>query len=154
MNGGRIRRGTAACVVALLACAATAWTHEPHAEEPVVTVYRTATCGCCKNWEEHLRTHGFRVESHEVDDLPAVKVRHGVPARLASCHTAVVGGYVVEGHVPADLVRRILDERPEVAGLAVPGMPMGSPGMEGPRSDPYEVVSFDRAGNTSVYARR
>lgn len=154
MNVRRIRRGVAMGAVALLAGAAAAWTHAPHAEGPVVTVYKSPACGCCRNWVVHLRTHGFRVETHDVDDVRPVKARHGVPAGLESCHTAVVGGYAVEGHVPADLVHRLLRERPRVAGIAVPGMPMGSPGMEGPRKDEYDVLTFDRDGKTAVYAKR
>ena len=111
-----------------MAGAAAAWTHAPRADGPVVTVYKTPTCGCCRSWVEHLRTHGFRVETHDVEDVQPVRARHGVPAGLASCHTAVVGGYAVEGHVPADLIARLLRDKPRVAGIAVPGMPMGRRG--------------------------
>ena len=154
MSVRRIRRGVAAAAAALVVGAATAWSHEPHAGGPVVAVYKSPSCGCCRSWVEHLRAHGFRVETHDVADVQPVKARHGVPAALASCHTALVGGYAVEGHVPADVVRRLLRERPRVAGVAVPGMPMGSPGMEGPRRDAYDVLTFDPAGKTAVYARR
>jgi hypothetical protein len=104
----------------------------------------------------HLRRHGFATTTRDVPDLGPIKARHGVPADLRSCHTALVAGYVVEGHVPADLIARLLRERPTVAGLAVPGMPVGSPGMEDPRGavEPYQVVTFDRSGRRGVFATR
>ena len=121
-----------------------------------VTVYKSPTCGCCAEWVTHLRRHGFRVKTEDRSDLQPIKARHGVPAELQSCHTALIGGYVVEGHVPADLIERLLRERPKVAGLAVPGMPVGSPGMEVPGvpADRYRVLTFDRSGKTEVYATR
>jgi hypothetical protein len=121
---------------------------------PLVTVYKSPTCGCCAAWVDHLEASGFRVETVDVDDLDAIKVQYGIPDSLASCHTAVVGGYVVEGHVPAGDVHRLLRERPEAGGLAVPGMPIGSPGMETPGrpSEPYAVLLVDDGG-TSVFAR-
>ena len=120
-----------------------------------ITVYKTATCGCCSKWVDHLRTHNFDVRAIDVEDIAAVKRTYGVPPELGSCHTAVVGGYVVEGHVPGEAVARMLRERPAIAGLTVPGMPIGSPGMEVPgRSEPYEILSFDRAGKSQVYERR
>jgi hypothetical protein len=118
---------------------------------PPVEVFKSATCGCCTKWVGHLRQHGFRVTAADVPDLAAVRAKHGVPDRVASCHTALVGGYVVEGHVPASDVRKLLRERPAARGIATPGMPMGSPGMEGPYVDPYDVVSFDRSGRVSVF---
>lgn len=122
---------------------------------PSVTVYKSPTCGCCGKWVDHLRDNGFQVIARDVADVDTYKLRYGVPRQLASCHTAVVGGYVVEGHVPADVVRRLLAEQPKFSGVAVPGMPIGSPGMEqGARQDPYEVVAFDRAGHVTVYERR
>ncbi len=102
----------------------------------------------------HLLENGFEVRTIEVADLGELKARHGVRPQLQSCHTAVVGGYVVEGHVPADVIARLLEERPDIAGLTVPGMPMGSPGMEGPYTESYDVLAFDAQGNTSVYASR
>jgi hypothetical protein len=121
-----------------------------------VTVYKSPTCGCCTEWVAHLRRHGFRVKTEDLPDLSSVKTRHGVPAALQSCHTAIVEGYVVEGHVPADLVERLLRERPRIVGLAVPGMPVGSPGMEVPGvpADRYRVLTFDRSGKTDVFATR
>lgn len=117
-----------------------------------VLVYRSPACGCCLGWAEHLREAGFRVRVEDRDDLGAVKADLGVPLDLSSCHTARVGGYVVEGHVPASDIRRLLDERPDVQGLAVPGMPVGSPGMEGPDPEPYDVVAFDGEGDRTVFA--
>lgn len=123
---------------------------------PEITVYKSPTCACCTEWVGHLRRHGFRVKTEDLADLRPIKVRHGVPAELESCHTALVGGYVVEGHVPADLIERLLRERPRVVGVAVPGMPVGSPGMAVPggRVDRYQVLTFDRSGKTGVFATR
>lgn len=122
---------------------------------PQVTVYKTATCGCCGKWVEHLQASGFDVVTRVLGDVAPVKAQYRVPAQLASCHTAVVDGYVVEGHVPADIIKRLLAERPAVAGIGVPGMPAGSPGMEmGGRQDPYQVLSFDADGKLEVYDQR
>lgn len=123
------------------------------AEAVEMVVYRSPTCGCCTAWVEHMRAAGFRVQVEDRVDLAPVKAEAGVPFDLSSCHTAVVEGYVVEGHVPAEDVRRLLAERPDVKGLAVPGMPVGSPGMEGPRPEPYTVVAFDGEGGREVFAR-
>ena len=119
-----------------------------------VEVYKTPTCGCCTKWVEHLQAHGFTVRSTNLQDLTEVKTKHHVPQRLHSCHTGVVNGYVLEGHVPATDVQRLLKERPAVAGLAVPGMPTGSPGMEvrGARAQPYDVIAFEKDGRTQVFA--
>jgi hypothetical protein len=119
-----------------------------------IKVYKTPTCGCCKAWVQHLRDNGFKVETVDMPDLSMVKQKYGVKPALQACHTAVVNGYVVEGHVPADLIMKLVKERPAVAGLAVPGMPAGSPGMEGASKAPYDVLTFDRAGRTRVYAHR
>ncbi len=122
------------------------------AEAPgVVKVYKTPTCGCCTGWVEHLRAEGFTVEAVDLPDLAQVKRDLGVDTPLMSCHTAVVDGYVVEGHVPASTIRRLLAERPEVTGIAVPGMPIGSPGMEGPNPETYDVLTFRRGGGTAVF---
>jgi hypothetical protein len=121
---------------------------------PVAVMYKDAHCDCCAKWGDHLRANGFTVISNNVTDLQAVKRRHGVPASLQSCHTAEVGGYIVEGHVPADLIQKMLRERPAIAGIAVPGMPVGSPGMEWTYTEPYDVIAFTRSGTTSVYASR
>lgn len=119
---------------------------------PTITVYKSKTCGCCNKWVEHLRANGFRVEAKDVLDIDAVKREHGIPPELGSCHTAVVGGYVVEGHVPAEFVAKMLRERPSIKGLAVPRMPIGSPGMEGSYVEPYDVIALEANGHTNVYA--
>ena len=114
-----------------------------------VQVFKTPTCGCCKNWVEHLEKAGFDVEVKDLPDLASIKRENGVPAELVSCHTALVDGYVIEGHVPASDIERLLAERPAVSGLAVPDMPLGSPGMEHPdpsRHQPYDVMSFGQGG--------
>lgn len=119
-----------------------------------VQVYKSPTCGCCANWVKHLQQHGFRTQVTETDDVAAIKTQHRIPARAQSCHTAVVDGYVIEGHVPAADVQRLLKERPAVVGLAVPGMPIGSPGMEVPNMKPqaYDVLTFDKQGQLKVFA--
>ena len=118
-----------------------------------MVVYKSPTCGCCGAWVDHAREAGFEVEVRDMPNVMPIKQEHGVPGHLSSCHTTLVGGYVVEGHVPVEDVRRLLDERPQIAGIAVPGMPAGSPGMEmGSRKDPYDVIAFTRDGAVSVYA--
>ncbi|MCU7931026.1 MAG: DUF411 domain-containing protein [Candidatus Thiodiazotropha sp. (ex Codakia rugifera)] len=119
-----------------------------------IVVYKSPTCGCCKKWIDHLKDNGFTVEVHNQRNMNPVKKELGVPRHLQSCHTAKVGGYVVEGHVPANLIVRLLKDKPQIKGLAVPGMPMGSPGMEGPRSDAYDILTFQQNGKTTVYASR
>jgi hypothetical protein len=120
-----------------------------------ITMYKSPTCGCCTDWGDHMKANGFVVTVRDLENLAPIKADVGVPARLQSCHTAVVEGYVVEGHVPADLVKKMLREKPQVVGIAVPGMPIGSPGMEqGPTKQPYDVVLFDAQGRTTVYAKR
>lgn len=122
---------------------------------PTVTVYHSPTCGCCGLWVDHLRANGFQVEVVERSNLAPVREQLGVPWALGSCHTAVVDGYAVEGHVPADVIHRLLRERPPVLGIAVPGMPLGSPGMEQlGRWEPYEVFTFDANGPREVYEVR
>jgi hypothetical protein len=122
------------------------------AKKPVITVYKDPSCGCCKSWIEHLIKHGYRVDAKDTPEMTEVKRTLGIPDGLTACHTAVVNGYLIEGHVPAADIARLLEEKPKVAGLAVPGMPMGSPGMEGPRAQHYQVLSFDKAGKTKVFA--
>jgi hypothetical protein len=122
-----------------------------------VTVYKTATCGCCGKWVEHLQRAGFNVVAADVShaDLMDIKRQNGVAGEHASCHTATVDGYTIEGHVPADAIARLLQEAPtDVKGLAVPGMPVGSPGMEGSYSEPYDIIAFDGSGGSSVYESR
>ena len=116
------------------------------AEEQVVTVHRDPDCGCCLGWVQHLQKAGFRTKVLETKDLDAVKKRLGVPDDLAACHTAEIAGYVVEGHVPAMALKGFLAEKPNATGLAVPGMPIGSPGMEGGRPERYDVVLFGPDG--------
>jgi hypothetical protein len=125
-----------------------------NAQGTLATVYKSPSCGCCAKWVEHMQQAGFQVEVHDMDDVQPVKDQHGVTASLASCHTALIGGYVVEGHVPAEVIQRMLREKPQIAGIAAPGMPRGSPGMEGPVKDRYDVVAFTRDGKTSVYETR
>lgn len=118
-----------------------------------VVMYKDPNCGCCTKWADHLRENGFQVREIDSADMRMIKAEAGLPAPLASCHTATVEGYVVEGHVPASSLRRLLDERPPLAGIAVPGMPLGSPGMEGPYpADRYDVIGFDRQGRTEVFS--
>lgn len=119
---------------------------------PVVQVTKNPACACCAEWVEHLKDEGFQVEVENTGDMAAAKRRWRVPGDLSSCHTARVGEYVIEGHVPGEDIRRLLAEKPDIVGLAVPGMPVGSPGMEGPRPVRYEVVAFDGSGGREVYA--
>ena len=119
-----------------------------------VKVFRSPTCGCCGLWVEHMKAAGFQVTDEITDDMPAIKQQYGVPANLSSCHTAIVDGYVVEGHIPAGDVMRLLAEKPNVAGIAVPGMPIGSPGMEsGNYVEPYIVFYFMEDGTPAPFAQ-
>jgi len=122
---------------------------------PLVEVFKTPTCGCCSQWVEHMRSNGFIVRTNDLADLSTIKKSRGVPDAVQSCHTAVVNGYVVEGHVPAADVHKMLKEKPAIAGIAVGGMPVGSPGMETPfvKAQPFDVMSFDKSGKTSVFAK-
>ena len=126
------------------------------AVRPAIKVYKSPSCGCCSKWIEHLRVAGFTVtvEDRTDQELTDIETRNGVTPKLSSCHTALVDGYVVVGHVPADVIFRMLKVRPKIIGISVPGMPMGSPGMEGPNPRPYDVLAFDKQGNTRVYASR
>lgn len=119
-----------------------------------MVVYKDPGCGCCEKWVELMRAADFEVAVRNTSDMDPIKRRYQVPAALASCHTAIVSGYVIEGHVPADLIRKLLAEKRKVVGLTVPGMVTGSPGMEGPNPQRYQVLSFDAAGKTAVYANR
>jgi hypothetical protein len=118
-----------------------------------MTVYKSASCGCCKEWVKYMERAGFAVTVVDMNDLSDVKRSSGVPVKLESCHTALVGAYVIEGHVPADLVKKILAEKPAISGLAAPGMPADAPGM-GTGKTPYEVIAWDKTGKTSVFAKR
>jgi len=121
----------------------------------LVEVWKDPNCGCCKDWVSHLEAHGFAVKVHETGNT-AMRAKLGIPQQLGSCHTALVGGYAIEGHVPAADIRRLLKDRPQAIGLTVPGMPVGSPGMDGKiygsRRDPYDVLLVRKAGDTSVFA--
>jgi len=121
---------------------------------PRIDVYKSPECGCCVAWVDHLKAAGFSVKVFDVDDTTAMRKRYGLSDRFGSCHTGIVDGYVVEGHVPAAEIKRLLAIKPKAIGLAVPGMPPGSPGMEVPgRSDPYEVFLVDKSGRETVFAR-
>jgi len=137
---------TALAPLALLACAGSA-------AAATLAVTKTATCGCCGKWVEHMRKAGFTVTVRDGADVTPTAKRLGVPDKLRSCHSAEIGGYAIEGHVPVADIKRLLAERPKAAGIAVAGMVMGSPGMEhGDHKEPYQVILFDRAGNTRVFA--
>jgi hypothetical protein len=123
------------------------------AAAPKVNVFKTRTCGCCAKWVEHLKANGFDVNVQEVASTVEYRKKYGVPDKLQSCHTAMVAGYAIEGHVPAADIHRLLKAGPKATGLAVPGMPAGSPGMEGPRSDAYSVILFDADGKGTVYQK-
>lgn len=135
-----------------VATAAAASSSAAVAGDPTLVVYKTPSCGCCKGWVKAMENAGFKVEVHDLADLSSIKHAAGVPSALEACHTARIGGYVVEGHVPAEDIRRLLANRPDIAGIATPGMPVGSPGMEGPYKDRYDVVTFDGSGRTTVFA--
>jgi hypothetical protein len=126
------------------------------AAAPLVEVWKSPTCGCCVDWIKYLQAKGFQVKVNDVGFTPAVRAKLGIDDRYGSCHTALVGGYAIEGHVPVREIRRLLHERPKAIGLAVPGMPIGSPGMDGPeyngRLDAYDVLLLDKNGTASVYA--
>lgn len=118
-----------------------------------VVMYKNPGCECCTAWSEHMKEAGFTVTEKPTGEMPGIKADLGVPYNMSSCHTALVDGYVVEGHVPVKEVKKLLKERPDAVGLAVPGMPVGSPGMEqGNRTEPYEVILFDKEGNGNTYA--
>jgi hypothetical protein len=126
------------------------------AQAAEIIVYKSPACGCCKKWVSHLEQHGYTLEAHNQsrDKLGSIKAEMGAPRGLQSCHTAKIGGYVIEGHAPADEIARLLKEKPQIKGLAVPGMPMGAPGMEGPRRDSYDVLALQENGKTSIFASR
>ena len=119
-----------------------------------MTVYKSASCGCCGKWIEHVQKHGFTVKVVSVDDVMAVKAKAGIPQKLASCHTTMVNGYVVEGHVPVADIKKLLAEKPKAKGIAVPGMPMGAPGMEhGSHREPFQTFLVKADGSSEVFAR-
>ena len=146
-----MKRNLAVLVAALLVTIAGATAQQ---KPPMVEVYKSPTCGCCSAWVAHLRDQGFEVRTIESDKVDELKATHRIPRQVLSCHTALVSGYVVEGHVPAADVARLLKERPAIAGIAVPGMPIGSPGMEvpGTKPQPFDVIAFGKDGSTRVFA--
>lgn len=152
MNARKLWSGVAVVSVAVVGVFAT--TGPTSGQSSKIVVYKRPECGCCGLWIEHVKAAGFRVSVRNRSDLVDIKDRYGITPALMSCHTAVVEGYAVEGHVPADLIQRLLRERPAVTGIAVPGMPAGSPGMEGLVRESYDVVTFDRSGMTRIYASR
>ena len=117
-----------------------------------MTVYRSPTCGCCGVWVEHAQKHGFKIKDLKTESMEALKQKHNIPTELASCHTAIIDGYVMEGHIPADDIKRFLSEQPKLAGLAVPGMPIGTPGMEARDiKQPFQVLAFNNKGEVEVF---
>jgi hypothetical protein len=144
----------AAAVVSLGAASATSSEASSRAPVSVITVYKSPSCGCCGKWVAYLRANGFEVKTVDLDDLGEIKAASGVPVQLQTCHTAIVEGYVVEGHVPVDAIRSLLHDRPKVAGIGVPGMPVGSPGMDGSPPQHYDVIAWDKTGKTTVYAKK
>ncbi len=121
--------------------------------ERKIVVYKSATCGCCKSWIAYLEKAGYEVEAIDRDDMQLVKAKYGVPRNVQSCHTGIIDGYVVEGHVPVEDIERMLAAKPEVVGISAPGMPVGAPGMEqGAQKDPYDVVAFRKSGDVAVFA--
>ncbi|MEQ1484072.1 DUF411 domain-containing protein [Methyloglobulus sp.] len=138
----------------LLLNAGFAWADVAQAEEKIdIVVNRSPTCSCCGKWVEHLKQNNFNVKDVVSDDVQAIKDKYGVTQELASCHTALVNGYVVEGHVPAKDIRTLLKNKPDVVGITVPGMPSGTPGMEmGGKKDAYQVISFDKKNQHQVFS--
>jgi len=138
---------------ALLAVTANVNAESTKTEAPVdIVVYRSPTCSCCEKWLTHLKENNFAIKDIVTDDVQAIKNKYGVSPEMASCHTAIVNGYVVEGHVPASDINTLLKTKPDIAGIAVPGMIVGTPGMEmGDKKEPYKVMSFDRQNHTAVF---
>ncbi len=154
-NGSRRWIGLTILIAVVATTAAWFGVRPSSADSADVVVYKTPACGCCNNWVAHLRDNGFEVSVINVSSTQPARERLGVPRRLGSCHTAQIGKYWVEGHVPADLMQRLTSEQPEdIGGIAVPGMPMGSPGMEGPNPVTYQVLAYGTDGQTTVYATR
>lgn len=143
MSRSRINKlVSGACLLTVFAGASSAFA------DPVIEVHSDPNCGCCGAWVEHLQDNGFEVAHHKQPDMRSIKIEQGVAPELASCHTAMVEGYVIEGHVPAADIKQLLEQRPDIAGLSVPGMPHGTPGMETGRVDDYAVLSFTRDDRT------
>jgi hypothetical protein len=140
------------CLLLLAAICLAAPASGAESSDDTIQVYKAPGCACCNKWVDHLRAAGFQVEAHEARNLDAIRKQLGVPQKLAGCHTARIGGYVIEGHVPAAQIQRLLKEKSAVAGISVPGMPIGSPGMEGPGGRDFDVVVWSKDGTSSVYA--
>ena len=155
LNGSQVNRSALLAIGVLAAVVAAQWNSAAQ-QKPVLSVFKSPTCGCCSKWVDHMKAAGFETRVQDVEDMASVKAKLGVATEISSCHTAQVDGYVIEGHVPATSVQRLLKERPKVVGLAVPGMPMGSPGMEVPsgQKDSYAVLAFEKGGKTSVYEKK
>ena len=146
---------TAVAAAALVALIIVPDAPRTSAKDADIVVYKTPTCRCCRNWVAYLRDAGLKVRAVNVSDTQPIQSRVGVPRKLGSCHTAVVGDYWVEGHVPADLIQRLTTQKPDnIRGIAVPGMPVGPPGMEWSHPATYDVVAYDAEGNTTIYATR
>jgi hypothetical protein len=151
-SGRIIALAVASIALALTTAAARTSPSGTAAKKPTITVYKDPGCGCCKKWIEHLVEHGYRVDAKDTPNMTEIKHTLGVPDALTACHTAVVNGYLIEGHVPASDIDRLLEQKPRVAGVAVPGMPAGSPGMEAAGTQRYQVLTFDKSGKTRVFA--
>lgn len=147
---------TLALVASTLSLSTLTWaqTEVSDTDLPSMIVYKNPSCGCCSLWVDHVKEYGFKAKTYTSNKMDKLKDRLGVPAKLRSCHVATVDGYTFEGHVPADLIEKVLTERPEIAGLTVPGMVVGSPGMEGRNPQHYDVLAFTVSGETYVYAKR
>ncbi|KAF3890220.1 MULTISPECIES: DUF411 domain-containing protein [Nostocales] len=125
---------------------------EPNLGTQEITVYRSPSCGCCGSWVKHMQKHGFQIKDIKTDEIEAIKQKYNLPQELASCHTAIIDGYVMEGHIPANDIKRFLQQKPTLAGLAVPGMPVGTPGMEvGNKKQPFAVVAFNNKGEVKLF---
>lgn len=122
------------------------------AAKPVAVLYKNPQCDCCETYAKYLRVHGYEVKVQATHDLPLIKKKHGIPTALEGCHTTLVGGYVVEGHVPVKSLNKLLAQRPKITGISLPGMPTGSPGMMGPKTKPFKVFAFNKAGRSAVYS--
>ncbi len=122
------------------------------APKPLATIFKNPQCGCCETYGAYLRNHGYEVKVVATHDLPLIQERQGVPAGLEGCHTTLIGGYFVDGHVPIETFDRLLAERPDINGITLPGMPTGSPGMGGPKTEPFTIYAVATGGRTSVYA--
>ena len=149
-----MRRGVVLMIAMLVGFSFSAATAQRSPAAPTIEVYKSPTCGCCSGWVRHLRDNGFTVRTTDTEKVDELKATHRIPKQAQSCHTALVSGYVIEGHVPAADVQRLLKERPAVAGIAVPGMPIGSPGMEvaGMKPQAFDVIAFGKDGSTRVFA--